>query len=201
MKWIFIACVFASTAAADPMVVHQTARTLFDHLPNVETVSDMGDPCGAGRNTNPHIAYCTTGNTIFISDTFVTRPAAAYEMGHVLGHAVQVRHGVADVALRAIRSRRSEEAALRGMVTRQVECVAGVLTARAGVPAINLAQYFDTEPFTKAHWGRRPVNAGPQVSIGLAARAEWYEIGVNSADFAACTVGEMSADLIVAAAR
>jgi len=112
-------------------------------------------------------------------------------MAHVLGHAIQVRHGVADVALRAIRSRRSEEQALRGMVTRQVECVAGVLMATAGEQPAML-RGFGQEPFTGSHWGRDPLNQGPRVSIGLEARAEWYEIGYAARDFAACTVGEMS---------
>ena len=87
------------------------------------------------------------------------------------------------------------------MVTRQVECLAGVLTARAGVPSRDLLSLFSTEPFTDAHWGRRPLNVGPKVSIGLDVRAEWYQIGFEAADFSVCSVGEMAADLIVQAAH
>ena len=122
-------------------------------------------------------------------------------MAHVLGHAIQVRHGVADVALPAIRNRRSEEDALRGMVTRQVDCVAGVLMASAGLAPADLNQLFTTEPFTDVHWGRQPINSGSRVTIGLAARSQWYDIGYTARDFAACSVDEMSSDLIVAALR
>ena len=154
-----------------------------------------------GHHSNPHIGYCTSERTIYVAPDFADRPQASYEMAHLLGHAIQVTQGVADVALREISSRRDEEDALRGMVTRQVDCVAGVLMARAGLAAIDLAAAYEAEPFTDAHWGRRPLNAGPRVSIGVAARAQWYGIGYAASDFAACTVGEMSADLIVEAEK
>jgi hypothetical protein len=35
----------------------------------------------------------------------------------------------------------------------------------------------------------------------LAARLQWYDIGYTARDFAACSVGDMSSDLIVAALR
>lgn len=190
----------AGPAAADPFAVHDAATGTFDSLPAVEIATDMGRVCGAGAVTNAHIGYCTTENIIYVSQIFAARPFAAYEMGHVLGHAIQVRHGVADVALREITRRRDEEAALRGMVTRQVECIAGVLSARAGLPRADL-RAMTAEPFTEAHWGRRPLNMGPRVSIGLDARATWYDLGYAANDFSACTVGEMSAELIVAAER
>lgn len=196
-----IAFLWASAATADPNTIHTTARDIFARLPDLVVVDTMNDVCGHGRNINPNIGYCTTENIIYVSDAFAARPTASYEMAHVLGHAIQVRHGVADVAFRAIRARRSEEDALRGLVTRQVECVAGVLSARAGVAPTDLRAVFASEPFTGAHWGRRPLNVGPRVSIGLDARADWYDTGYGAADFAACTVGEMSADLIVQAAR
>ena len=153
MKYVLIACTLASPAMAGPMDVHTNARALFDRLPAVEVSDDMDEVCGAGRNSNPHIGFCT-----------------------------------------------SEEQALRGMVTRQVECVAGVLMATAGEQPAML-RGFGQEPFTGSHWGRDPLNQGPRVSIGLEARAEWYEIGYAARDFAACTVGEMSSELIVQALR
>ena len=201
MKYLLVALVLAGPASADPFAVHAAATGLFDRLPSVDVVDDLSDECGAGRRTNPSIAYCTSQNTIFVSDDFADRPQAGYEMAHVLGHAIQVRHGVADVALREITARRSEEAALRGMVTRQVDCVAGVLMARAGLPKADLVRLFGEEPFRDAHWGRQPVNIGPLVSIGLEARVEWYGIGYSARDFAACSVGEMSSELIVQALR
>jgi len=200
MKTSFIFAVLtaplATGAFADPFTVHDTATNLFDRLPAVEVSTDLNDACGFGRNSNDHIGYCATKNTIFISETFAVRAEASYEMAHVLGHAIQVRHGVADVALNAIRTRRDEEDALRGMVTRQVDCVAGVLMASAGLAPFDIAA-LDAEPFTKSHWGRSPINSGPRVSIGLAARAQWYAIGYAANDFAACSVGEMSSQLIV----
>lgn len=108
---------------------------------------------------------------------------------------------MADVALREISTRRSEETALRGMVTRQVDCLAGVLMAHAGLPFQPLESMFEDESFTDAHWGRSPLNSGPRVSIGLDARAQWYRTGYTEADVAACSVGEMSAGLLVAAQR
>lgn len=193
-------CLVAGPAFAGPYDVHETARGVFDRLPDVQARVDFANLCGMGRNSNPHIGYCTTQNMIFVSTDFERRAAASYEMAHVLGHAIQVRHGVADVALRAIRNRRSEEEALRGMVTSQVDCVAGVLMALAGEPRFDL-RALGAEPFTDAHWGRDPLNGGPRVSIGLEARVFWYDTGYNAQDFAACSVGEMSADLIVRAQR
>lgn len=196
-----LAALVCHSAIADPIAVHDTARALFGQIPSVEERVDLNAACGGGRNSNPHIGYCATQNLIFVSEDFSMRPQAPYEMAHVLGHAIQVRHGIADVALRAIRNSRSEEAALRGMVTRQVECVAGVLMALAGLARADLPQLFIGEPFTDAHWGRQPINSGPRITIGLTARAQWYDIGYTARDFEVCSVGEMSSVLIVAALR
>lgn len=201
MRWFIFPFLIAQSAASEAMDVYSTAHEIFDQMPIVEIIANMHEHCGSAGNTNPHIGYCTSENVIYVSEAFDTRPAAGYEMAHVLGHAIQVQHGVADIALNAIRTRRDEEAVLRGLVTRQVECVAGVLMALAELEKFTVSDYFHREPFTNAHWGRRPLNAGPQVSIGLEARSDWVEIGFQAADFSVCTVGEMSADLIVQAAR
>lgn len=201
MKKLVLSLMLASPASADYLNVYTTANALFDRLPALEVAEDFNAACGGGRNTNEHIYYCTTHNTIFVSEAFPLRPQGTYEIAHVLGHAIQVRHGVADVALNAIRNRRDEEDALRGMVTRQVECVAGVLMAQAGEHEAGPGRMFSREPFTAAHWGRSPVNTGPRVSIGMLARQDWYTIGYASRDFASCSVGEMSSDLIVEALR
>jgi len=119
-------------------------------------------------------------------------------LAHLYGHAVQVQHGVADFALGQIRQRRSEEAMLRGLVTRQVECIAGFIMARAGQDDVDLTTLFATEPFTDSHWGRDPLRIGPQVSIGLAVRADWFAIGQRG-DLAACGPGEFTADLLLEA--
>jgi len=187
--------------AADPFVVAQTAAQMFDRVPKLQSFDGTPEACGAGDETNEDAYYCTSLKTIFYRSGFEDAPQAAYQIAHLLGHAMQVEHGVADVALREISRRRDEEEVLRGMVTRQVECVAGVFMARARVDLINLAEVFDHEPFTHSHWGRSPVNQGPQVSIGVQARQDWLEIGYQAGDVSACSVGEMSADLLVQAQR
>lgn len=209
MKYTSVLCallagLFAQTASADPFAVSRTAQDTFDRMPRVLERRDFLDQCGGAgdrdhsHDANPRIRYCTTNNTIYVVQGFGDGPLAAYELGHVFGHAIQVQHGIADIAFREISRRRDEEDALRGMVTRQVECVAGVLTAMAGLAPADLAS-LPAEPFTDSHWGRQPVHNGPRVSIGTGARAEWYNIGYRAQDFAVCTVGEMSSDLIVAA--
>ena len=200
MKTLFAFALMTGPALAAPIDVIDTTNALFDDLPSVVEHADFDEECGRGEHSHPAIGFCTSDNTIYVIEGFFERDFASYELAHVYGHAIQVRHGVADVALRAISSRRDEEEALRGMVTRQVECVAGVLMVRAGEPAARLRDLTE-EPFDDAHWGRRPLNSGPQVSIGLEARAEWYDIGYAAQDFSACTVGEMSSNLIVEAER
>ncbi len=201
MRWLSVLLIWSGAASADPVAVHQTASALFDEMPRLTITDDLEEECGAGRQTNPNGFYCTSRNEIYLADGARTRPQAAYEVAHLLGHAVQVKHGVADVALREITRRRDEEAKLRGWVERQVNCIAGVLMAQAGQPAINLTSAFGEEPFTDAHWGRFPVNQGPQVSIGLAAVQEWLDTGYAAGDVAVCAVGEFSSDLLVAAQR
>ena len=90
-------------------------------MPSVRVVDQITGMCGADEGVSSRAAYCTSANEILLID----RPGAAYALAHVLGHAVQVRHGVADVALRTIRACRSEEVTLRGYVERQVDCIAG----------------------------------------------------------------------------
>lgn len=202
MKWIAATALLASPAAADPFAVVDAARAIFDRVPEVKAIDPAAElPCGAGPQTNDAAFYCTSDKTIYHVAGFPSTPQAGYEMAHLLGHAMQVEHGVADVALREITRRRDEEEALRGMVTRQVDCVAGVFVARAGLEPVDLAQLFEGEPFTHSHWGRSPVNEGPRVSIGVSARQEWFDIGYGARDVAACSVGEMVADLLVAAQK
>ena len=184
----------AAQSALDRLAVRSTAD--FPRLPPMVQVADIGPVCGGG-NIAPGV-YCTTENAIFLAEG-LPEAEAIYTLAHLYGHALQVRYGVADLALAAIQADRPREAELRGMVTRQVECLAGVLIARAGLGLPALGRIHSQEPFTGSHWGRRPTRAGPQVSIGLAARAEWLARGQAAADPAACSVGEMSSELIVAA--
>ncbi len=69
------------------------------------------------------------------------------------------------------------------------------------MPNTNLTRLYKSEPFTGSHWGREPLRIGPKVSIGLDARAEWFAKGQKTGQFETCSVGEMSAGLIVRAAQ
>jgi len=199
MKWIMVAMLWTQAAIADPLQdVAAAAHAAFDGLPSMREVAQIDGTCGADETVNAAMAYCTTRNQILIARTTKDMDAAPYMLAHLYGHAVQVRHGVADFALGQIRQRRSEEAMLRGLVTRQVECIAGFIMARAGQGDVDLTTLFATEPFTDSHWGRDPLRVGPQVSIGLTARAAWFAIG-QEGDLAACGPGEFTADLLLEA--
>ncbi len=201
MRLIIMFMMWAGALHADPVAgVAGAARDAFARMPQVVVVDQIAGLCGADDMVNDQIAYCTTSQQILIANGVYNAPQAAYLVAHEYGHAVQVQHGVADFALRQIRNRRYEEAMLRGLVARQVDCIAGFLMARAGLPKTDLATLFDEEPFTGIHWGRDPLRLGPTVEVGLAARAEWFAIG-QLGDLAACAPGEFTSDLLVAALR
>ncbi|MDP5359673.1 MAG: hypothetical protein NWR52_05955 [Paracoccaceae bacterium] len=186
---------------ADPVAeVMTAAQAAFARMPSVVPVARIEGRCGADATVNSQVAYCTTSNEILIADAAYDLPHAPYLVAHAYGHAVQVQHGVADFALREIRNRRSEEIMLRGLVERQVDCIAGFLMARAGLPAAALTDWFDDDPFAGAHWGRNPLHAAPQVGIGLDARAEWVARG-QTVDLSACAPGEFTAGLLLEAVR
>ena len=184
-------------ALADTEAIEGAVLDSFEDMPRVERVGSVADVCGAAGQANPDVVFCTTQNVVYLRRG---ADQAAYKLAHVMGHAVQVRHGVADIALREIRKRPRQEAELRGMVTRQVECIAGFLSARAGVSKVDFKR-FATEPFTRSHWGRNPLRIGPKVSIGLAAREKWYGIGYAGRSLAVCAVVEMGAELLLKAYR
>lgn len=202
--WITVALglVFATGCAAQSVDggVYATARALFPDLPEISDYINVDGVCGADETANDEILYCTSQNTIFIRLDSYVAPYEPYELAHVLGHAVQVQHGVADVALREITRRRDEEDKLRGWVTRQVECIAGFLFHKAELPYLDLRELYDAEPMTDRHWGRDPLSIGPRVSIGLEARAEWFDIG-QQGDLNACAVGEFGSELLIKALR
>lgn len=178
---------------------HQT----FSRLPEVELTQNLGGKCKAGRQSSPYALYCSDENRIFVAADLADTQGegvARYMVAHLFGHAVQVRHGIANRALRAIQADRAREAELRGMVTRQVECIAGVLVGRIGEGG-DLDDLFEAEPMTDSHWGATPLSRGPRVSIGLSERAKWFARGATTKDFANCAVGEMGAELILRAER
>lgn len=182
------------------LLIFETATRLFDDMPELQTVPRMTEVCGADNNVNAQVAFCTAENTIYYRLDSNLTPNEPYELAHVLGHAIQVRHGVADVALREIRRRPEEEDKLRGWVTRQVECIAGVIYAEAGLDRLDLRDLYDVEPMTDIHWGRNPLSIGPKVSIGLDARAEWFLRG-QEGKLEDCAVEEFGSELLMKALR
>ncbi len=179
------------------LTVARVAQSLFPDLPSIRPVPMIAGHCGADGGVNPVAAYCTSENVIFLVEDAVDGPALAHLLAHLYGHAVQVRHGVADVALREIRRRPEEEARLRGWVTQQVECIAGVILDAAGM-RLDLRDLYAREPLTHSHWGRDPLRVGPRVSIGLDARAAWFDIG-QTEGLTACAPGEFGAGLLLGA--
>ena len=201
MRWIMAYFLATQWAVADPVAeIERTAMQAFAAMPSVQIVRRIADQCGADAGVNDQVAYCTTQNVIFLTTQARAQPHAAYLVAHAYGHAVQVRHGVADFALAQIRNRRSEEAMLRGLVERQVDCIAGFLMQRAGLPAARLTDWFTADPFDDVHWGRDPLRVGPVISVDLEARDDWYQTG-QAGELAACAPGEFSSDLLVAALR
>lgn len=197
MRMVLALTVLAGAAQADPVdAVMAAATESFDRIPVVQRVDQIAGRCGADHSVNRQAAYCTTTNRIYLADPDAAE--APYLVAHLLGHAVQVQHGVADVALRTIRSRPADEAVLRSYVESQVDCIAGFLFHRAGLPLADLTDWFTEDPFDGSHWGRDPLRIGPVASIGLAARNEWFQRG-QAGDIARCAAGEFGAELLVEA--
>lgn len=199
-KWVCLFLGLTTAAKADQVDdVMAAARAGFDRMPRLERVAAIVGTCGADAHVNQDVVYCTTRNVVLLRDAAANRPEAPYLVAHVLGHAVQVQHGIADVALAAIRSRRDEEPTLRGYVASQVDCVAGFLMARAGQTGGALDDWFASEPFTGTHWGRDPLRVGPQVAIGMARRNAWFQRGQSAATLQDCAAGEFGAELLLRA--
>ncbi len=199
MRWIMAMVLLAGPVQADPVDdVMVAAMRSFAQMPVVTRVGVIEGQCGADATVDAQVVYCTTRNEILITTSAGTLPQAPYLVAHAYGHAVQVRHGVADFALSQIRNRRSEEQMLRGLVEQQVDCIAGFLVARAGVPPVSLRDWMRVEPFTGIHWGRDPLHVGPSVSIGLDTRDEWFQRG-QGGDLGQCAPGEFTADLLLTA--
>ena len=198
-RLVFAMILQATLAAADPADrVMAAAQASFDNMPTLERVSEIVGKCGADAHVNQSVAYCTSTNTIYLASSG-GGPQAAYFVAHSLGHAVQVQHGVADIALQEITRRRSEEPILRGYVASQVDCIAGFLVAKAGLSHTPLFAMFDREPFTGAHWGRNPLRIGPIVKIGIEERDAWFRRGYLAETLAECAVGEFGAELLLRA--
>lgn len=200
LRWLLPILMFGTAASADAVDdVMQAAANSFDRMPRLERVARIEGACGADSHVNQDVAYCTTRNVVLLSEAAASRPEAPYLVAHVLGHAVQVQHGIADIVLREIRARRAEEPTLRGYVASQVECVAGFLMARAGQQGASLTDWFNAEPFTGTHWGRDPLRVGPQVAIGLDGRNAWFLRGQAAKTLQDCAAGEFGAELLLRA--
>ncbi len=192
----------ATTRAIEDVV--QTAAKDFTRMPQVRLNSALAGVCGGDATSNTWVQYCTDLNTIFVAadlaDVLGPDPAA-YAVAHAFGHAVQVVHGQADRALSVIQADRAREAELRGMVTRQVECVAGVIYGRAMGSGGSLTDWFATEPFADSHWGRSPIARGPVVSIGLAQHDAWFRRGQAGGTVEVCAAGEMGVEALLRGMR
>ena len=198
---IWMLMLWALPVAADPVDnVAAAAQAAFDQMPDLRRVDRIAGLCGADGTVNDQVAYCTSRNVIYVTDAAARLPESAYLVAHVFGHAVQVRHGVADVALGQIRARRDEEQMLRGQVERQVDCIAGFLVARAGLGPARLADWMTDDPLAGPHWGRDPLRVGPAVGVDLDARDTWFQRG-QGGDLGACATAEFGADLLIAALR
>jgi hypothetical protein len=195
LAMIFTATMGAADAADRLMAA---AHASFNDMPTLTSVAKIVGRCGADESVNQKVDYCTSSNTIVLADT-VTGPQVAYLVAHSLGHAVQVQHGIADIALKEITQRRAEETVLRGYVASQVDCIAGFLVARAGLSQTPLFAMFKSEPFTGVHWGRDPLTIGPSVAIGLDQRDDWFRRGYLAQTLSDCAAGEFGADLLLRA--
>jgi len=192
MRWLMALLMWPCVVQADVITDISTAATqAFARMPEVKIVDQIAGECGADDAVDPRVAYCTTGNIILVATTARDLPQTAYLLGHAFGHAVQVQHGIADLALREIRNRPADEVMLRGLVERQVDCIAGFLVHRAGLPELDLTDLFDDDPLTNPHWGRDPLRIGPVAVVALDARAQWFARG-QQGDIAACAPGEFT---------
>lgn len=198
-KSVLAMVVLGTGAHADAVDrVMAAANAGFDRMPSLSRVDQIAGNCGANADVNKNVAYCTSANTIFLNAS-VTGPRAAYYVAHSLGHAVQVQHGVADVALREITRRRAEEDTLRGYVENQVDCIAGFLIAQAGLSQTPIYAMFASDPFPGTHWGRDPLEIGPKVDIGLEDRDTWFRRGYLAPTLDECASGEFGAELLLRA--
>lgn len=196
---IVLAWVLPHPGLAQPISpVPEAAQDAFARLPVIETVPRIAGVCGADTRVHPVVAYCTTGNRILMVEGAAEPAVRDYLLAHAYGHGVQVQHGVADVALAEITRRPEDEMRLRGYVERQVDCIAGFILARAGVPLPDLTALFTTDPLDRPHWGRSPLRAGPHLPVPVAERAAWLATGYRQG-LGACAVGEFSADLLLQA--
>lgn len=195
---IVVVVLIGTQASAQDVVLRMkaTAGAAFSAMPDVRVVSQISGVCGADDAVSSRVAYCTTSNTVLVAADQIGLPQLPCLLGHAFGHAVQVRHGVADVALQTIRARREDEVVLRGYVDRQVDCIAGFLYAKAGFAPASLADWMCADPFDDIHWGRQPLRVGPVMPVVLPERDIWFRRG-QLGDLAACAVGEFGADLLI----
>lgn len=199
LSLILLLC--ASPVAADPVAdVVAAAGAAFDRMPALVRVDAIAGRCGADDSVNSSVAYCTSANTVFLAEAAIDAPQTAYLVAHAFGHAVQVQHGIADLALAQIRSRPFDEPLLRGLVERQVDCIAGFLMARAGQMPTRLTDWLSDDPLAGPHWGRDPLRVGPSLRLDLAARDEWVQRG-QGGDLAACAPEGFGSDLLLKALK
>lgn len=197
MRWFVVLLCFAlPVQAQDWRGVQAAAGRMFTQMPEVQLSPVLPDACGSVEETNPDMRYCTSENRIYLRERPDAPVKMAHALAHGLGHAIQVRHGIADIALREVRRRPEDEDALRKMVTGQVACLAGSLLTNAGFLPIDLHALYGDEPFQDSHWGRNPLRLGPKVTTGLEFRADWLMKGQRGG-IEICTVGEIDVQVLL----
>ena len=81
-----------------------------------------------------------------------------------------------------------------------MDCIAGFILASADLPLPQLTSLFGADPLDRPHWGRQPLHRGPHLPVPVEDREMWLTIGYRQG-IAACSVGEFSSDLLIAALR
>lgn len=181
--------------------VVQLANRTFTRMPQVQLTSRLVDLCGGGPEASLYTRYCTDLNTIYFSADLsekLSGQAISYLIAHQYARAVQVRHGIADIALSRIKAEPANEAALRVQVSAQAACVAGVLLGRAKIEGISASVLAD-DPFGKPHWGHSPISNTALSPITTAERDRWFATGHRAKDFAVCATKDFDARLILRA--
>jgi len=196
---VFVFALLGGPAAADAVDdVMAAAQARFAKMPSLVMVDQIAGQCGADDGVHLGVAYCTSKRQILMTEAARATPQAPYLVAHLLGHAIQVRHGVADVALATIRGDRRQEPLYRQNVEQMVDCIAGLLVFQAGLGPSNLTVWFDGDPFDGPHWGRNPLSEGPVVTLPLGMRNDWYRRG-QGGYLAACATKVFPVDLLLEA--
>ncbi|WP_233417080.1 neutral zinc metallopeptidase [Halovulum marinum] len=164
----------------------RAAGRLFPNLPAVRLTSAIGRVCG-GPPASELVRYCTSANLVYLAadiDQRLSEPAAAYLVAHQLGHAAQLRAGIAA---------RADTPELRAALELQADCLAGVILSSTETTASDPAVRAATDHLTAPHWGAEPIENGRPEPLPPTIRGEWLQWGYREADAGRCEVGDLPA--------